>query len=226
MSTNEPENNHDPGNTAYPETLDELRQRIAMLEVHKPKGWAANSVSPYYTASFGEQVKTIIEALYADREQDIVLDTRTHSVSVSTAKAQFYQGWAWLRERHPDPEVRERFMKIFLDKQIFTQVVGRKIRFYIKELTTTELLASIQKVKSYNSKTVIKDTWRTRLSEWLDKEHKEMDILRISDERLSPDDLEYIDILISGLEDYIITTRKASCVEIVYMPTGPAPTTT
>lgn len=216
MNTNK-ENNineHDPTKVL---TQAELKARLASVMEHRPVGWSNRSVAPYYTKHYGEQAKVLIDTLFADRDNDITLDTKFHGVSVATAKMQFYQGWQWLRERHEDPEQRAKYVDIYINGMIETQTIGRKIRLYIKDEGTKELLNAISKVPSYNKKKESPLTWKERLDKWLDEDHKDGDTISIEREDLSETDLVYIETLIATQTNIVMTNRSAKTTTLVYL---------
>lgn len=224
MNTNDNQTESPPDSTKIPTvTFEQLKAKLAEVQEVRPTGWSNSSVTPYYTRSFGEQAKLIIDTLLSDRENDLQFDMRTHSISVGTWKAQFYQGWAWLRQKHPDPEVRAKYTEIFVNKLVQTTTTGPKVRLYIKEVNTKELLAAMKKVRSLNSTEQGLITWKERLNKWIEEPHKEGETLSLEKERLTNDDLDYIDSLLATTANYIMTERKSQRVVIVYLDVSAPP---
>lgn len=100
---------------------------------------------------------------------------------------------------------------------IETQTIGRKIRLYIKDEGTKELLNAISKVPSYNKKKESPLTWKERLDKWLDEDHKDGDTISIEREDLSETDLVYIETLIATQTNIVMTNRSAKTTTLVYL---------
>ncbi len=172
--------------------------RIKAVAAKTPDTWSPTTNAPYYTEKNGLKVLEIFNKLIEDTENDIYFDTHAKRINVKTFCMQFHQGWQWLRERHPDPKVRELAIKLKTEELIQLRKNGYKgVRVNFLNPTVNELMACATKVGTVNK---IR-SWKDDLDKFIDEatDGQKLEVKRLM---LSQTDKVYIETVLAQVPEF------------------------